>query len=286
MRENPRDARVWRGSTTGIVCVVMSLVAPALFGAEPMLFPKPLHVTREIRLPLTKKPSVVEEYYYGNRMLSQSGDRVAVADYAKGVLTQINRKSGTYSITRFEEIAQVNGGTRKVATQAANTWRTFTSTPDSVAGRTGDVTISERGAEKHRESIRVTSDREITLSKAAAEVVLGIAWPNSAPAEADLVLGSLRAKGFRANSQSTTAAATSDDVYRLPLEQVTELDVDGETVTQRVRVLRVGNELPPPDLEAIPAGAKQVDSKYVESRRMLDELDRPPVTPPPSSSKH
>jgi len=41
--------------------------------------------------------------------------------------------------------------------------------------------------------------------------------------------------------------------------------------------LRIGSELAPPDILAIPPGAKLIDSGIVAARKQLDEIEHPPA---------
>src|SRR5260370_2822541 len=71
-------------------------VLPAI-GGEP-LFPKPIHLVREIDDSLSARPQRVDEYYFGDRVVTVRGARTAIADYGKQERTEIGRASATYSI--------------------------------------------------------------------------------------------------------------------------------------------------------------------------------------------
>lgn len=82
------------------VCTV-----PSAQAAEP-LFPAPLHITRQIQDPLAGTTVVLDEYGYGNRLVSVRGSKTSIADYERGELTEIDRDTATYSVTRFEALAR------------------------------------------------------------------------------------------------------------------------------------------------------------------------------------
>ena len=79
--------------------VFLSTVA---FAAEKPLFPSPLHITRELSNPVSGTTTVIDEYCQGNRVVAVSGQKTAIADYDKGVITEIDFAGGTYSVTKFE----------------------------------------------------------------------------------------------------------------------------------------------------------------------------------------
>ena len=95
-----------------LFCLV---VVPALLAAGP-LFPTPLHLTRQVHDPISGKTTMLNEYGYGNRLISVRGGLTSIADYEKGELLEIDRDAGTYSITRFEAIAKA---TQALGPQAA-----------------------------------------------------------------------------------------------------------------------------------------------------------------------
>jgi hypothetical protein len=65
--------------------------------------------------------------------------------------------------------------------------------------------------------------------------------------------------------------------YGLPIEQIVRWDAAGETITSSNRVTRVGEEMAPPDLIAIPPGARRIESHRLETRRLADEIDSVPA---------
>jgi len=108
------------------------------------LFPTPLHLVRRIDDPISKTTTVLDEFCYGDKIVSVSGKRVAITDYATQTLIEIDHAAVTYSLTRFDEIARAR-----------------------PLVKTGDG-----------ESMNVVVDRSVTLSRDAVEAIVGAAYPN------------------------------------------------------------------------------------------------------------
>ena len=266
---------------------IFMVSAHALSAAERVLFPAPLHITRELHDPVSQKTTVIDEYCQGNRMISVTATRTAIADYAGGELTEIDFANGTYSVTKFAEIAGfVEKTAPHVATMTANSaaksqWHVEPRGGSVVASRPADTTEAQLEDASTRRTIRVSADRQLSLSRGAIEALLGIGYPYRRNDDSDVLLGALRShdRKVAANGLSTADAA---EEYHLPLEQVYRFEVGGESVETRNVVTRIGSELPPSEALAIPPGAKLVESKVVAMRRHLEELDHPPS----SSSSH
>ncbi len=255
------------------------LPAVSAMAAEPrVLFPSPLHITRELSNPISDTKTTVDEYAIGNRLVSVSGRRTAIADFEKSELTVIDFEQGTYSLTKFEQIAKVNakaGASRVAATSSerANEWQLAPRGGRVIASRPGELIEAERKVGNGRaERVRVTADRQLTLSRAAAEALLGFGYPNAHNDAGEAVLSALRVTQER--GAATANAAASEGEYHVPLEYSIAVDFDGESVETRNTVLRVGAELPPPEVLSIPPGAKLVESEIVTTWRLLEELDR------------
>jgi len=273
----------WAGWVGCLCLVFVTTVATPGFAAGEVLFPAPLHLTRELTDPFSGSKSVVDEYCHGNRVVAVSGRRTSIAEYDKGVLTTIDFEAGTYSVTKFEELARAwsrgGGSSRRQAPEPAaamtaepdraGAWRVESRGGKVVASRPGEALEARRDDAHGGQTIRVTADRQMKLSRAAVEVLTGTAWPRAADPSADVLLNALRTEAAEGNAGGAKAAAS----YALPLEHAIEQTIDGDTVTVRSVVLRVGSELPPPDLLAIPPGARLVESEAVAARRLLDELD-------------
>lgn len=245
--------------------------------AAGVLFPAPLHITREITSPFSNEKKVIDEYCHGNRVISISGRRTAIADHAKGEVTVIDFAAGTYSVTTFQSLARLHQGTTAAATPESQrqNWQVESRGGRAVGSRSGETFEAERQNAGARQRIRVTADRELRLSRAAAEALLGTGYPNTRDDAAEILLESLRAKERRV---SANANQSPDAEYAFPLEYSNAFELDGQTIETRNVVLRVGSELPPPDLITVPPGARLVESEAVLARRLADELDRPSPT--------
>jgi len=262
---------------SSVIALSVAGVAPA---AGEILFPAPLHITRELTDPISGSKSVIDEYCHGNRVVSVNGRRTAIAEYDKGVLTTIDFDAGTYSVTKFEDLARVyekNVGASMKA--SADEWRVETLGGRVVASRPGEEIEAERKDAHGRQLVRITADRQLTVSRAALEVLMGTAWPRRSDASSDVLVGALHSKERRAVATGAAASAAQNE-YHLPLEHVTRFEIEGETVETRNVVLRIGSELPPPDVLAVPPGARLVESEAIVARRMLEELDGAPAPKP------
>ncbi len=239
--------------------------ASALSAAE-VLFPQPLHLVRRIDDPVSQSTVTLHEYAAGNQLITVSGSRVAIADYDKQQITEIDRAAGTYSITRFDEIATSTAPRRGISTEAAKPKKKWTVT--ALAGRSRETFELEAEDEK---KIEVGLDRNVSLSRAALEVLIGAAFPNPRSDAHDAILdaASRRVGGISGN-------AAGEERFALPREQSVTWEAAGEKVTVRSTVVDVTNDLPPADLLTIPPGAQRVESRTTRLLRELENLDRVP----------
>jgi hypothetical protein len=237
-----------------------------------VLFPTPLHLTREVEDPLSGTTARIEEYCAGSSVISIRGERTTIADYEKGELVEIDGAAGTYSVTRFERIAaaQESAGVSKRAPRAVERFELQPRGQRGVGARSGEVFEAEiRALGGERQTVEVVIDRSLTLSKDAVEVLTGAAWPMQRGPESEIAL--------RAAAAEVATGRTAGIRYGLPIEHVVTFEIDGETLRTVNRIVRVGSELPPPELIAIPPGAREVPSPIVERERLLEELDRLPT---------
>jgi hypothetical protein len=239
--------RTERGGGRVVLFFLCAVFAP-LLGAAEALFPTPLHLTRRIDDPFSGAPIVVEEYCAGNRVVTVRGERVVIADYERQELTEIDRAAATYSITRFDEIAQTlpPAENAKVNTRSRK-----------LPGDRFELVVESNAkadAAIPRTKIEVTIDRTVQLRKPALDVLLGAAYPYRPSAH---------------HSGLMEAAGTG-----LPSEQITTHEFDGRDVVVRNVITRVAEETVPPELTAIPPGAKRVESRFNLTRRTAEELDR------------
>lgn len=247
-----------------LVCIA---VVSSLFAAP--LFPTPLHLTRQVHDPISGKTTVLNEYGYGNRLISVRGGLTSIADYEKGELLEIDRDAGTYSITRFDAIAKATQAAGPQAAAAvAETKKPLLRAVASKAtksGRSAEFFESSIDTKPLKQKIEVGVDRSVTLSKDALEVLLGSAYPGVRRSEHDVVL---------------SAASQAQASYSLPIEQVISFDLEGQQLEFRTSVVRVGDETPPADLVSIPAGARLVVSRIVAVSQEIDQINHPTAAPP------
>ena len=269
-----------RAAAVALCALVCVLGVSPLFGAG-AIFPTPLHLTREVHDPISGKTVVLNEYGYGNRLVSVRGDVTAIADYEKGELTEIDRRAGTYSVTRFETIARLQGngavGDDATAALARDAQRNLKAV-GAKATRSGHTADFFR-AESETFNVEIALDQRVRVSKEALEVLLGTAYPGTRSEQHELVLNAARGGGGAQRSVATNSAQQATE-YALPLEQLFAVVVGDERVEFRSSVLRIGNEPPPAEAVAIPAGARLVVSRSSAVLRELETLDAPPLRPP------
>ena len=261
---------------SALVC--LSVVSP-LSGAS-SIFPSPIHITREVQDPISGKTVVLNEYGYGNRLVSVRGDVTAIADYEKGELTEVDRSAGTYSVTRFDTIARVaslqgpqSGDIGLAQSDVRRELKALAAKP-TRSGRPADFFRAEGEAI----NLEIAIDRSIRVSKEALEILLGAAYPGTRTQQHDLVIAAAGNGSGGGRTIAANAAQQQAD-YALPIEQTFEIDAGNERVAFRSSVLRVASEPPPADVLAIPAGARLVVSKTAAVLRELEQLDGQPLRP-------
>jgi hypothetical protein len=260
--------------TAGAV-IALSVSATCVFAAQPLLFPQPLHLTRAIDDP-NGKTATVDEYCRGNVVVSISGNRTVIADYEKQTLTEIDRTAGTYSVTPFAQLAAIAPNARAAAAPA-DAWNVRATGPRAAhAG----AEYYEAEATTKRTAVRKAEtgvDRSVKLSRDAAEVLAGAAYPFARTAESDVLLRATAPDPASHRVQANAAADASS--YGLAVDQTLTYEFEGRTVVTHNRVTRVGREEAPAEAIAIPAGARLVESPVVQMQRALDEADKLPATP-------
>lgn len=256
-----------------------------------VLFPQNLHLTRQIDDPITGKAITIEEYCYGNRVVSISGDKTVIADYDKQEITEIDRGAGTYSVSRFDEVASA------VAIAAPANDRAFSSQSTDAAPKRASWQPTPRGVRSsaygrsveqfefaeadHGRRVEVGIDRSVELSEEALEVIIGAAYPNPRREEHDPLM---QAAGVVADVKrgSLTANATAEEpTFGLPVTQAFTYSDSGSELTFRTTVTRIGAEAAPAELLVVPPAAKRVESRAATVRRELHDLDQLPSTPQP-----
>jgi hypothetical protein len=280
----------WAGKAIGALLFV-SLCGSA--SAASVLFPEPLHFVRRVADPIAGKEMTLHEYCSGNRVITVSGSKVVIADYDKQQLTEIDQSAGTYSVTRFDEIARANAAIRRPAAPAdalrtgarASSWK---ATPNgaraAASGRTLDTFTFDREEGGEKRHVVVGVDRRVVLSRDALEVLIGTAYPNTASVEHEAVLHA--ASGVTegaADAGGGASAASPAATYALPAEQSMTWEIGGETLTMKNSIVSITAETAPDGVMTIPPGAKLVESRVtrlVRELRELDELDQAPATTP------
>jgi hypothetical protein len=262
----PGRSWVWRGSISAALIVCSFAFATR---AAEVLFPRPMHIVRSIEDPLAGKTITLHEYCAGDRIITVHGSRVLIADYGQQRLTEIDRAAGTYSVTKFEELA------RAVLPRKPQrgTWKvTPVGVKGAQSGRSLDsFELTRDGGENITMQLGV--DRATPLSRAAVEVLIGAAYPHQRRDEHEAVL---RAIGGARRERGIVVNAVAETEYALPYEQTTTIEVDGERLTTRNRVVDLRFELAPEDVTLIPPGARLVESRAVRLARELRELDQLP----------
>ncbi len=238
--------------------VSLLVVLTVRLGAAEVLFPTPIHLTRQVHDSIGGATVTVEQYCYGNRVVSVNGKLTSIADYDKGELTEIDREDGTYSVTRFDDVAKalVYGVPKGEATKAQ--WKVKQSGLEQLrtnrANAAFEAELDEGTTKRHT---RIAVDRSVSLSKDALDVLIGAAYPNTRKAEDSVVL----------------QAAKGQKDYALPVEQHTTITLGEDRAEMRDVVTRVGNELVPPDLIAVPPDAKLVESRVLQRMHALQQLE-------------
>jgi hypothetical protein len=270
-----------------VALLAFSVSASCLSAAPPrVLFPTNLHLTRQVVDPLSGNTVVIEEYCSGNRMVAVSGDRTVIVDYEKQEITEIDRRAGTYSVSRFSDVANAaaessSGGSRKVSANAGiagqERWKVTPQGSRGAAGRSVEQ-FEFVDAGELRRKVDVGVDRSVKLTREAVEVLIGAAYPNSVREEHEPVM---RAAGARAEGRvaaSDAAAADDQPSYGLPVTQAFTYSDSGSELTFRSTITRVGAETVPAESLIIPPGARRVESPAAAIRRQLRDLDHPGST--------
>jgi hypothetical protein len=260
------------------LALLLLFVSALPAGAAPALFPKPLHLVKRIDDPFARSAKNVDEYCYGNRIVTVAGDRVTILDYDAQTLTEIDHAKGTYSITRFDELAnaQPKSGTQKAT-------GTLKITPAGVKSSAGGRSVDSFDVELPRTRVTVGVDRSVLLSRAAVEALIGSSYPNAHRPEHDAIIGiaSPATRTGRIMANSTNKTADDSAGYALPSEQTITMESEGGPVTLHTSILRFDADLPPQSAMLIEPGAKRVESPVVRFAREMKEADTIPVAPRP-----
>ncbi len=270
------------------LCALSVASTSCLFGAtQRALFPQNLHLTRQVQDPLSGTTTTIDEYCSGNRMVAISGNRTVIVDYDKQEITEIDRGKGTWSVSRFSDIASADaemGASKKRVAAAATAapererWKVTPQGQRGAAGRSVDqFEFVDQG--EIRRKVDVGVDRSVTLTRDAVEVLIGAAYPNTVRDEHEAVLRAAASAGAPAGrgvaASSAAPSTATEATYGLPLTQTFTYSDAGSELTFRSAITRVGSEMVPPEMLIIPPGSKRVESPAAAVRRQLRELDHP-----------
>lgn len=271
----------WVGRERVVAVFAIGVFTVSAFGASSaVLFPKPLHLVRTIEDPLARGASTVHEYCAGNQVITVDGSRVAVADYDKQQLTEIDREAGTYSVTSFAEIARAHAKAPRAAKTNATAWNANQVGVRAAAagGRSLESWRLVRDDAKEKATIDVGIDRRVALSRDAVEVLVGASYPHTRREEHDAILKASAGPAEARRQPMTNSVVSSEPQYGLPIEQVFTFESKGEkageVVAIRNTVREVNDDLPPADLLIIPPGSKLVESRVARMARELREADQ------------
>ena len=224
--------------------------ATAGAAAAATLFPEPLHITRQIEDGVTRSRVTVEEYCEGNRIVAVRGDHVAIADYARRELTEIDRAAGTWSVTTFAAIASAQPAQRD-----RHTWRSER---------------AEHGARFRRDDglaeLAIDVDRSVALTREGLESLIGAVDPQTHDA---------RQEAIRAVAAGATAGSSKSGSRdsALPLRQTL---TEGDRTIAATEVLHVDGVQVPPQLIRIDVAMRRVESTRLRVAAAAAGLDALP----------
>jgi hypothetical protein len=251
------------------IAALSLLSAPLAFGAT-ALFPRPLHLVRQVDDPISKTTATIDEYCAGNRVVTVRGSKVTIADYDAQQLTEIDHAAQTWSVTPFADIA---------ASRAALDAKIGAAPAPRAARLTASSSIHSSGAvetfvaDAPQRHLEVGIDRRVSLSRAAAEVLIGAAYPGKGSEEQEAILDAAGNKGV---VSAMSVGAKSETTYGLVAERTLTIESGGTTLISHNKILRVGDEMPPADVTLIDPGAKRIESRTTRLSRELREIDTLP----------
>jgi len=251
-----------------VAAALAILVSPLAFGAS-TLFLKPLHLVRRVDDPISKTTATIDEYCLGNRVVTIHGSKVTIADYDAQQLTEIDHAAQTWSVTPFADIAR----SRTELDARMNHGAVSHSTKLTALGRKASGAVDAFVLDDDHRRVEIGFNRGVNLSRAAAEVLIGAAYPNTKGEEADAILD---AAANRSNIAALSAGTPSEPSYGLLVERTLTIVNGASTLVARNTVIRVGDEMPPADAMLIDPGAKRIESRLTRLARELREIDSLP----------
>jgi hypothetical protein len=264
------------GRSVRVVAVAAAVAASFAAGtkaADRVLFPTPLHLVRRLETPLTGTTTTVSEFCSGNRITSVVGEggvvaRISSVDYELQQLLEIDRVALTYSVTSFEEIAK-GAPSRSDATGGAP--REWVVRPRE-SSQSLETFEAESTTPAGKMRIEVSIDRHRTLSREAVEAITGAAYPNRESDARTLIVG---AAAPRRGDRVAALSANATD-YGLSVAEVVTIESEGERIVTRSTVLSIDAATVPPEILAIPQGARRVPSRLTRFAEELQRADGPP----------
>lgn len=248
--------------------VILALTAFEAVATE-MLFPEPLHLRREVHDPISGTVTTVDQYCIGNRIVSVAAGRVAITDYAREELTEIDRDAATFSITPFRDIAAAAGSMPQTSAKSTAAAARPLPSKRSADGRTLEAFEFVQRANGEMLTVEVAVDRQVTLPAAAVEALIGAAFPNRRGLVHDAMMRAAAPSSTPGRRMQTTSAES----YSLPFEYAVTTEAGGERLTFRTIITAVNRTVPAPELVTIPPGATRVESRLVAVPRALQEID-------------
>lgn len=264
----PFVLRAGRGGVFSFILIAGIVTGARAMSAEEVLFPQPLHFVREVT-GIDGDSSVFHEYCAGNQVVTVTDGRVAVADYAKGELLEIDHVVGTYSITSFADLATA----ARATPVRASTWKTAVDAK-AVTRTTNDAIVLENGAM----TVELRAHESISVPRRTLDVLLGAAWPNPSTAEHELAAEALRAEPERRRLEPV-ADGEAAERFAIPASRIVTMRVGPDIVRWQNAIVAVDNARVPPSALIVPAGFRLVESVKVQVQRELQALEENPCDP-------
>jgi len=251
----------------GVAAALAMIVSPLALGAS-TLFLKPLHLVRRVDDPIAKTTATIDEYCLGNRVVTIHGSKVTIADYDAQQLTEIDHAAQTWSVTPFADIAK----SRTELDARMNNGAVPHSAKVTALGRKTTGADAFVVDDAHRR-LEIGFNRGVSLSRAAAEVLIGAAYPNTKGEETDAILD---AAANRSNIAALSAGTPGEPSYGLLVERTLTIVSGASTLVAHNAVIRVGDEMPPAEAMLIDPGARRIESRLTRLARELREIETLP----------
>jgi len=263
-----RHRRLGGGWGRGVAAALAILLSPLALCAS-TLFLKPLHLVRRVDDPISKTTATIDEYCLGNRVVTIHGSKVVIADYEAQELTEIDHAAQTWSVTPFADIAKSR---TDLDARMSNGAAPHSARLTALGRRTSGAVDAFVADDTHRR-LEIGFNRSVTLSRAAAEVLIGAAYPNTRGEESDAILD---AAANRSSLSALSAGTPSEPSYGLLVERTLTIVDGASTLVSHNTVVRVGDEMPPAEAMLIDPGAKRIESRLTRLARELRAVDSLP----------